>query len=156
MKSLGVAVLGLILACPVAAQDGDKPDFSGTWIFDSEKSRLESAVPTRSVFVIEHREPVFKLTRTHTHGERSNTISFEATTDGQERHLKEGDYESWTRMYWLGEELVLDMKMKFRGDEGTNVVHYHLTDAGQTLVAAEWYHMPAKQHHNLWVFDRAP
>ena len=46
--------------------------------------------------------------------------------------------------------------MAYRGEKGTNVVHYRLTDEGETFIAAEWYHMPGKVHHNLWAFDRAP
>ena len=62
-----------------------------------------------------------KLTRTHTRGERSDTLSFEMTTDGKELHRKEGEYESWSSMTWLGAELVLDMKMSYKGEMGTNV-----------------------------------
>jgi hypothetical protein len=111
--------------------------------------------PTRSVFVIEHQDPKFKLTRTHTWGERSDTLSFEFTTDGREHYRKQGEWESWSRMTWMGAELVLDMKIAYRGEKGTNVVHYRLANGGMTFIAAEWYHMPREQHHNLWVFDRA-
>ena len=156
MKTLGVVSLGLLLTTVVVAGDGPAIDFSGTWIFNAEKSRLEMTAPTKSIFVIEHQEPKFKVTRTHTFGEESNTLSFEFTTDGKEHYWKEGEWESWTRMNWLGEELVLDMKIAYLGDEGTNVVHYRLAEEGKTLVAAEWYHMPKGQHHNLWVFERAP
>ena len=121
---------------------------------DSTKSRLEMRTPTKSIFVIEHQEPRFKVTRTHTWGEKSNTLTSERTTDGEEHYRKDGEVETWTRMTWLGEELVLDMKLAYRGEQGTNVVHYRLADEGKTLVAAEWYHMPRRQHHNLWVFDR--
>jgi len=56
----------------------------------------------------------------------------------------------------MGEELVLDMKVVHSGEGGTNIVHYRLADGGKTFVAAEWFHMPSEQHHNLWVFDREP
>ena len=156
MKTLGVTVLGLLLTTALAAGDGTQPDFSGTWEFNPAKSKLESNPPTKSIFVIEHQDPRFKLTRTHTRGERSDTLSFEVTTDGKELHQKEGEYEIWTRLTWMGEELVLDMKMAYRGERGTNVVHYRLADGRKTFIAAEWYHMPGKVHHNLWVFDREP
>ena len=106
--------------------------------------------------MIEHRDPIFKVTRTHTWGETSDTLSFDLTTDGKEHHTRHGEYETWTRMFWMGEELVLDMKIAYRGEEGTNVVHYRLADGGKTFIAAEWYHMPREQHHNYWVFERAP
>lgn len=112
--------------------------------------------PTKSIFVIEHQGPKFKFTRTHTWGERSDTLTFECTTDGEECHKKVGEVETWTRMSWLEDELVLDMKLSYEGEQGTNVVHYRLADEGRTFIAAEWFHLPSRQRHNLWVFDRAP
>ena len=56
----------LILASALAAGGEAKPDFSGTWIFDRAKSKLEIDPPTKSIFVIEHRDPKFSLSRTHT------------------------------------------------------------------------------------------
>lgn len=155
MWMVGKSALWLMLAAAAVAAGGEtKPDFSGTWKFNLAKSRLEIDAPTKSVFVVEHRDPKFKLTRTHTWKERSDTWSFESTTDGKDHYQKDGEFESWTRVHWMGEELVLDMKVKYRGEEGTNVVHYRLTDGGKTFVAAEWFHLPKHQHHNLWVFDR--
>ncbi len=154
MRTIGITALWLLLAVASAAEDGPRTDFSGTWEFNPTRSRLESTAPTESVFLIEHQGPRFKLTRTHTWDEKSDTLSFEATTDGEEHYQKDGEYETWTRMTWLGDELVLDTKMAYRGERGTNVVHYRLADEGETFIAAEWYHMPRRQSHNLWVFDR--
>ena len=155
MKESSIAALVLLTAATVCAGDGSNPDLSGTWRLNHEGSRLEMTAPTESVFVVEHTETHFKLTRTHTWGERSDTISFEVPIDGEEHHRKVRDFETWSRMYWLGHELVLDQRIAYRGEEGTNVVHYRLEDGGKYLVAAEWYHMPERHHHNLWVFDCA-
>jgi len=154
MRTIAITALWLLLAAPLPAEEGAKPDFSGTWIFNPEKSRLEMSVPKRSIFWIEHKDGSFKLTRTHTWGERWDTLSFEATTDGEEVYRDIHGFETWTHMSWLGEELVLDMNLAYTGEQGTNVVHYRLADEGKTFIAAEWYHMPREQHHNLWVFDR--
>ena len=155
MRIIGATVLSLALTTAVAAAEGASPDFSGTWIFNPQKSRLEMSTPMKSTFWVEHDDARFKLTRTHVWGERWDTLSLEATTDGEEHHLKTAFSESWTRVSWLGDELVLDMRLGPRGEEGTNVVHYRLEDEGRTFIAAEWFHMPGKHHHNLWVFDRA-
>jgi hypothetical protein len=154
MRIIGITALWLVLTTTLVAADGSKPDFSGTWIFSPAKSKLETTAPTKSIFVIEHQDPKFKLTRTHTWDEGSNTWTIDTTTDGKEHYQKKGEFESWTRMTWMGNELVLDMKVAYLGEEGTNVVHYQLADGGQSFIAAEWFHMPRKQHHNLWVFDR--
>jgi nuclear transport factor 2 (NTF2) superfamily protein len=154
MRTIGITALSLLLATASAAEEAPKPDFSGTWIFNPAKSRLETSVPTKSIFWIEHQDPRFKLTRTHVWDERWDTLSSEATTDGEERYKSTGGFETWTHMYWQGEELVLDMRLAYLGEQGTNVVHYRLADEGRTFIAAEWYHMPREQHQNLWVFDR--
>ena len=151
---IGITALGLLLTTALAAEDGTKPDFSGTWKFNSEKSRLEMTAPTKSIFVIEHRDPSFRFTRTHTWGEQSDMLTFEFTTDGKEHYQRDGEMETWSRLTWMGEELVLDMKVVYGGEQGTNVVHYRLADGGKTFIAAEWYHLSSSQHHNLWVFDR--
>lgn len=156
MRTSGITVLSLLLAVALLAEEPPQPDFSGTWVFSPDKSRLERPAPAESVFWIEHEGPRFKLTRTHTWSEdRWDTLSFEATTDGKEIYKETGGFETWTRLSWLGEELVLDMKMAYEGERGTNEVHYRLADEGETFIAAEWYHMPRRKHHNLWVFDRA-
>jgi nuclear transport factor 2 (NTF2) superfamily protein len=157
MRIIGIgALLVVITSAALIAGDEPKPDFSGTWVFNTDKSRLEKQAPAESVFWIEHHGPGFKLTRTHTWSDdRWDTLSFEATTDAEETYKETGGFETWTRLYWLGEELVLDMKMAYQGERGTNVVHYRLADEGRTFIAAEWYHMPRRKHHNLWVFDRA-
>ena len=101
-------------------------------------------------------DPKFKMTRTLILGERTDTLSWEATTDGKEHHRKDGEFESWMRMTWMGDELILKSRLKRHGEQGTNEAHYRLANEGKTLITAEWYHMPSSQHHNLWVFDREP
>lgn len=156
MRTIGFTTIGLLLATALTAGDGAKPDFSGTWVFNPGRSRLEMTAPTKSTFVIEQMDQVFKLTRTHTWGEKLDTLSFEVAIDGNEHYSQVGEVETWSRMYWMGEELVLNSRIAYRGEEGTNVVHYRLADKGATLIAAEWFHMPTEQHHNYWVFERAP
>jgi nuclear transport factor 2 (NTF2) superfamily protein len=156
MRTIGITALWLLFTTVLAAGDETKPDLSGTWELNPVRSRLEMTAPTKSTFWIEHYDGRFKLTRTHVWDGRWDTLSFEFPTDGEEHYKKSGQSESWTRMFWVGEELVLDMKLAYGGEQGTNVVHYRLADGGKTFVAAEWSHMPRKQHHNLWVFDRVP
>ena len=158
MKSLGVLAIGLLLATALAAGEDPKPNFSGTWRFNPGKSNMETTIPTQSelIFVIEHKGSKFKLTRTIIIGEKTDTVSWEATTDGREHYRKDGDFESWMRMTWMGDELILKSRLRRRGEQGTNEAHYRLADDGKTLIVAEWYHMPSSQHHNYWVLDREP
>lgn len=161
MRIIGMGALWLLLAAAPAAAGETKPDFSGTWIFNPAKSRLEHDAPTKMIWVIEHRDPRIRITGTRTWpwGEEESDPSRPdgfGFSDGRESYEKDGEFESWTRLTWMGGELVRASKVVHRGEEGTNVVHYRLADGAETFVAAEWTHLPNWVHHNLWVFDREP
>ena len=158
MRLIGKSALLLVLTASLAAGGDPKPDFSGTWIFNPAKSRLEIEAPTKMIWVTEHRDP--KITTTSTRiwkggfdDSKTGTLTI---IDGKEHYKKDGEFESWSRHYWMEEELVWELKEVGGGKEGTIVVHYRLTNGGKTFVAAEWIHHPDVLHHNLWVFDRAP
>ena len=62
MKGTTVLVSALIwsTATLIYAQQGGKPNFSGTWVMNAERSKLEiKNPPVSSVFKIVHREPVY-------------------------------------------------------------------------------------------------
>jgi hypothetical protein len=149
LLSLVLCVGGLLLA-----QTPAKPDFSGNWRLNLQKSHLEVPVPDSATFRVEHQEPKFKLTRTFVFGGKNDTISFELTTDGKEYYRKDGNQESWTRMYWQGNSLVLDSKIRINGKDGTNIVTYSLADNGRTFLAVERLRAPKFSHINHWVFDK--
>ena len=132
----------------------EKPNFTGRWNLNPEKSELQFPPPTSSLFVVEHQEPRFHVTRTHVYGDRSDTISFELTTDGQECELKFGDFRALARMRWDGVTLVTEMTVRVKDDEGTNVVWYSLEDDRRTFVARERWRSTNHHHDNLWVFER--
>jgi hypothetical protein len=158
MWIIGKSALLLMLTASVAAGGEPKPDFSGTWIFNPAKSRLEMDPPTKMIWVIEHRDPKITTTSTRTWkgGVDDSRPGTGTTIDGKEHYKKDGEFESWSRHYWMEEELVWELKEVGGGKEGTIVVHYRLTNGGKTYVAAEWIHHPDQLHHNLWVFDREP
>lgn len=59
-----------------------KPNFTGTWKFNPANSVLQIPAPDATVFVIDHREPVLRISRTHIVGEKQDTFSLDLTTDG--------------------------------------------------------------------------
>ncbi|MEK7407977.1 MAG: hypothetical protein AAB225_23145 [Acidobacteriota bacterium] len=56
-----------------------KPNFTGTWRLNLERSRLEIPAPSSSTVRIEHREPSFALSARHVYGERSRDVHFDLT-----------------------------------------------------------------------------
>ena len=132
-----------------------KPDLSGAWIVNLEKSRLQIGVKIeRGAFTIDHKEPVFRFSRVFVVGGKEDALSYDLTTDGRAKVVTEPDRTSTSRLYWDGDVLVLDERIVLKdGREATNVVRYSLQDGGQTLVAEEKFRGPIRKHDNLWVAD---
>ncbi len=149
-----LAMLSFSFILPLTAQEVSKPNFSGTWKLNLKKSMLQIPAPSSTTFYIVHKDPKFHLTRTHVYGEKKDTWSIDLTTNGKEHYQKDGDFETRTRLYWEGSSLTLDMKLRNKAEEGTNVVRYSLTDGGRTFVAVERLRSPSHSHDNTWIFDK--
>jgi hypothetical protein len=156
---LGWITLSLLCLIPmVLAQSVQMPNFSGTWILNLQRSKLEvKDPPVTATFVIQHREPEFHLKRTHVYrdGQR-DTRSHNLITDGKHEEVQnEGSIRNVTRMYWDGDVLVLDMKSTATdGSTGTNVVRYSLSADRNTMTALEREEFPGGKRTNLWVYER--
>ncbi len=132
-----------------------KPDLSGSWRFNREKSTLQIRAPDDSLLVVEHREPSLRITRTHVAGERRDTFSIDLTTDGREVQASHGEMRLRARAYWDGDALVFDTRIEKAGEEASNLVRYALSSDGATFVAEESLRSPSLNYDNLWVLDRA-
>ena len=149
--------LVLVPLLVLAGESGDarRPDFSGTWTMNAGKSRLQIPPPDSSVFHIEHREPTFKLTRTHrVKGQADDTFSITLTTDGKEVIVAHSGRVIHSRCYWEGERLAFDSRIETKEGEAANVVRYSLSADGRELAAEEHFRGPTLGYDNLWVFDR--
>ena len=133
-----------------------KPDFSGTWTFNRAKSALQIQAPDASVFVVEHRDPEFRLTRTHVAGDRHDTFSLDLTTDGRETVVDRGDVRLHSRARWDGDALIFDTRLSKGGEDASNVVRYTLSADGGTIVADERFRSALLNYDNVWVLDRDP
>lgn len=133
-----------------------RPNFSGTWTFNPGKSHLEVPPPDRSVFVIEHSEPRFRLDRTHVMEGKPDSLSIELTTDGTPVVQTVQGLEIHSTLRWEGDALLLVSKFPAEGDEASNAVRYRLGSEGQVLVAKERLRSSRVSYENRWVFDKAP
>jgi hypothetical protein len=156
VKRIALCLLaGLILAAGPVLTAGVKPDFSGTWTLNLEKSRLQADFGIRSgTFTIDHQDPLFHFSRVFVADDREDGVSYELTTDGTEKVVKGPGRTTTSRLYWDGDVLVLDERTVLAdGRAATNVVRYGLRDGGRTLVAAEKFRGPLRKHDNLWIAD---
>jgi hypothetical protein len=157
---LAVASFCGLIAAPSAAASSsavfDKPNFSGDWVFNPEKSKLEIKIKLESAtFTIDHKEPDFRFSRVFVIGGKDNALAWALTTDGKEVVTVEDGRTDHSRLYWDGDVLVFDVRMVLKdGREATNVVRYSLRDGGRTFVAEEKFRGPVLKYDNLWVADR--
>lgn len=132
----------------------EKLDFTGTWRFNHQRSLLEIPPPDSTIFVIDHRDPTFRLERTHTTGGVIDRMQIELKAGEGACTQMHGDVEICARLYWEGDALVCESVLKRGAEQGTNVVRYQLSDHGRTLLADETLKLGSHSHQNLWVFDR--
>ncbi len=146
--------LSFLLAGLALAQTGPKPDFSGTWKLNLAKSKLETPPPDSSMFTIDHKEPQFRLKRTHVFRGKADTWSIDLTTDGKEVVQKDSSGDFHVRLRWEGSTLIFDSYWMVGTAKATNVVVYSLLADGSVFTADERFAGPRRQYHNVWVFDR--
>ncbi|HUL43769.1 MAG TPA: hypothetical protein VLY03_05385 [Bacteroidota bacterium] len=134
--------------------DRKKPDFTGVWVFNPEKSTLQIDPPDSTAIVINHREPGFRLSRTHTRENASDTLSLELVTDGRELVLDQAGIRIRGRVFWDADTLVFDTTLIRGEDEATNIVRYRLSDLPASLIAEESFRSRSVNYDNVWVMDR--
>jgi hypothetical protein len=155
MILVAAVITGVVFTAGTAAAP-PKPDFSGTWVFNPSRSQLELKLALESgVFTIDHQEPRFRFSRVFVVGGKEDALSYDLTTDGQEK-VEDGPGRTTTsRLYWDGDVLVLDERIVLKdGRQAANVVRYSLQDGGRTLVADETFRGPIRKYANHWVADR--
>ncbi|MGB8885302.1 MAG: hypothetical protein WCC87_01190 [Candidatus Korobacteraceae bacterium] len=157
MKHL-LAALPILLSMSMLAhgQQSSKPNFSGAWIFDAQKSTLQDPAPSSMTLQIEQHDPHIRLSRTQVYGGKSDLWTLDTATDGQKEVVQHSAlYTSHIRMYWDGDTLVLDEKITAGdGSKATNTVKYALGADGTSLVAVENEETPVGKTTNKWVYDK--
>ena len=145
----------LFAACQQQPPPPQKPDFTGTWKFNPQKSKLQIAAPDSTVFVVEHREPHFRLSRTHTFAGKSDTWGIELTTDGKEFTREEPQRTLRGRLVWEGDALVFTVHIWQRdGEELTDRVKYVLASDHKSFTAYESYRGRTAHADNVWVLEK--
>lgn len=147
-------IVTTLVCAALAAAHTSLPNFTGTWVLDLQKSRLQSPKPDSGTFVITHDGDRFALQRTFVIEGKTDSLKLEFVIGGPAITETAKGMQTTNRMYWEGESLVLDGIWKLEGKEATNVVHYTLSDGGRVLTAHEVLKAPKHAHENFWVFTR--
>jgi hypothetical protein len=150
LQKLLFKVVQVLFALLPLTGNAQEPDFSGTWILNLEKSKLEHLSDgfTGSIFIIEQDDDQLRLTRYHLYGEKKNKISFRMTADGETRRVK---------LFFNGklEKNDAGLQATLWRKNFHNVVQYQFGAHEHELIADEVFTGLPENHHNIWVFDKA-
>ena len=150
-------LLSLVSIAIVATYSGAErthPDFSGTWVMNKFRTRLEIAMPDSSIFHVRHDDPVLTITRIHAAGGKADTITLALRTDGTAVELNGHGVVVTNRTWWDGDEIVSESHVPQSAGVATNIVRYSLSADGDTFYGEERFQSATLQYHNRWVFDR--
>jgi hypothetical protein len=109
----GMALMILVIYCFCSSIAGaqTKPNLSGTWKMNLEKSKWESLDNIRSVIVkIEHKEPHFSESVTVTTGGSDIAVEANYTTDGKETEVHQPSGAIKATAIWEGDALIIEWK----------------------------------------------
>lgn len=127
------------------------PNFSGTWILNFEKSKLDKNDNlnglTGQIFVIDQDGNKFKLKIYHIYGDKKKKIGFRMLADGKTRRVK---------IIFKGklEQKENDLQATMWRKNYLNIVNYKFGTTQNELIADEIFTGKPKNHHSIWVFDR--
>lgn len=115
---------------------GSRPDFTGVWQMNLERSVMRGPAPGRILMKIEHREPglIQQVLFTGAGGaEQRLTFTYQT---GVETTNSVGAATVRTRARWEGAELVIESRMKTPAREAYFEDHWSLSGDGRTLTMA--------------------
>ena len=125
-------VLGLLTGAALAAED--KPDFSGNWKLDIEKSDFGSFPAPRSASMkVDHKDPKLNLTSNAATQMGNHTVDLKLMTDGTETENEISGTPVKNRAHWEGRLLVVESKIATETGEVTAVDRWLLSSDRKTL-----------------------
>jgi len=129
-----VAFVGLLLCC-LTLVAADKPDFSGNWKLNVDKSDFgPMPKPEKADYTIVHKDPEMnvKSVAVGSMGEMTNEVKI--LTDGTEFTNTVRGQEVKGTAKWDGKSLVVTQKLEIQGTAITFVQKWTLSDDGKSIV----------------------
>ena len=128
---------------------GQAPNFSGTWILNFEKSKLEDKTEglTGQMFIIRQEGDKFSLNIYHIYGDKKKKIVLIMLDYDNKRRLK---------IIFKGklEQKENSLQATMWRKNYLNIVNYKFGTNQNELIADEVFTGRPKNHHSIWVFDR--
>jgi hypothetical protein len=136
MKKL-MSTVFVIAAAASVAMAADKPDFSGSWKMDADKSVFGPMPPPASMTAkIDHKDPDLAVTTSSSgpQGDRTDTMKY--STDGKETTNSMMGSDVKSKAVWDGKILVITSNANLGGADVKFTSKFTLSDDGKTLTQA--------------------
>ena len=147
-------LLVLCLALAALAQDG-KPNFSGTWELQVEKSDFGPLPgPKAQTNVVEHKDPKLKVATTAKTDQGDRTTVRNFTTDGEENTNQLGNGTLKSRAHWVENALVVEGTLEVQGNKVQIKDRWQLSDDAKTLTVARLLSSEMGEAEQKFVFDK--
>lgn len=157
MKKIVAALFTLCLLAGTAAMAADKPDFSGDWKLNKDKSDFGPLpAPDTMTNKIDHKEPDLKVT-THQTGGPQGDVTFEAkyTTDGKECLNQFGDQmKAKSKLAWDGAILLINTDLDFGGMQMTAKGKWSLSADGKVMTQVSHIETPQGAVDLTYIYDK--
>ncbi len=151
MKKL-MSTLFVIAAATGMALAADKPDFSGSWKMDADKSVFGPMPPPTSLTrKIDHKDPAISVEEARSGAQGDMNMSMKYSTDGKEttNSLMGNDVKS--KAVWEGKTLVITSAANFGGADVKLTDKWTLAEDGKTLTDVQAISAPQGDFELTWV-----
>jgi hypothetical protein len=155
MRKLGLVIPCILTFALTLFAQPARPDFSGSWILVPARGSLQVPVPSSRVFVIEHREPAFRMVRISVTDGETDEFSIDPRTDGSETSKSEPGSVAPALMHWDGSRLVYQTVILTNNRTASGIARYELADDGNSLTARESFRGPVLKVDDVWVFEKS-
>jgi hypothetical protein len=133
-KRVAAAAFSLLTLLAGWSSAADKPNFSGSWKLDTEKSDYGRIQPPQNYErTITHHDPDLKIVTTQTGPQGPITIELSYTTDGKESVNKIRGTDVKITAHWDKEALLVESKRTVQGAELKQDEKWTLSPDGRTL-----------------------
>jgi len=133
----------------------DKPDLSGTWTINLDKSDFGMMPPpTKMERKVSHKDPDLTITTTQASQRGERTSEAKYTTDGKESEVQLMGRPAKVKAVWEGSTLVVTTKLEFQGSEMTQVERWGLSSDGKTLTTEGTMNSPMGENKTKLVFAK--
>ena len=146
----------VLLAAAALTALAQKPNFSGEWSLNNDKSNLGLMPPPQSMTMkIDHKDPALTATQTMIggpQGDQTSTLKF--TTDGKESTNDMMGNPAKTVAKWDGDTLVVNVSLEVQGSEIKLTQKYSLASDGKTLTNNSHIALPQGEFDMVYVMDK--